>query len=33
MDDFAKEIQRERENHHKQEELILEAMQDVWNSN
>jgi len=27
MDDFAKEIQRERENHHKQEELILEAMQ------
>ena len=27
MDDFAKEIQRERENHHKQEELIFEAMQ------
>ncbi|MGG0739891.1 stage II sporulation protein E [Niallia taxi] len=28
MGDFAKEIQRERENHHKQEELILEAIQD-----
>ncbi|KAA9011994.1 stage II sporulation protein E [Niallia endozanthoxylica] len=28
MGNFAKEIQRERENHHKQEELILEAMQD-----
>ncbi|MBN6889734.1 stage II sporulation protein E [Cytobacillus horneckiae] len=28
MGDFAKEIQRERENHHKQEELILEAMQE-----
>ena len=28
MDNFAKEIQRERENHHKQEELILEAMQE-----
>ncbi|MEH7343464.1 stage II sporulation protein E [Bacillus sp. JJ1532] len=28
MGDFAKEIQRERENHHKQEELILEALQD-----
>ncbi|MBU8881402.1 stage II sporulation protein E [Bacillus sp. FJAT-29790] len=27
MGDFAKEIQRERENHHKQEELILEAIQ------
>ncbi|GKU85005.1 stage II sporulation protein E [Niallia sp. NCCP-28] len=27
MEDFAKEIQRERENHHKQEELILEAIQ------
>jgi stage II sporulation protein E len=28
MDDFAKEIQRERKNHHQQEELILEAIQD-----
>lgn len=28
MGNFAKEIQRERENHHKQEEQILEAMQD-----
>lgn len=28
MGDFAKEIQRERENHHKQEELILEAIQE-----
>ncbi|WP_141434211.1 stage II sporulation protein E [Bacillus sp. 03113] len=28
MEDFAKEIQRERENHHKQEELILEALQE-----
>lgn len=28
MGDFAKEIQRERENHHKQEDLILEALQD-----
>ncbi|CAM3969380.1 stage II sporulation protein E [Mesobacillus zeae] len=28
MGDFAKEIQRERENHHKQEEQILEALQD-----
>ena len=28
MDDFAKEIQRERENHHKQEEQIHEALQD-----
>ncbi|WP_419393155.1 stage II sporulation protein E [Cytobacillus praedii] len=28
MGDFAKEIQRERENHHKQEELILEALQE-----
>lgn len=28
MGNFAKEIQRERENHHKSEELILEAMQD-----
>ena len=27
MDDFAKEIKRERENHHQQEELIMEAMQ------
>lgn len=27
MDNFAKEIQRERENHHKQEEQIMEAMQ------
>lgn len=27
MEDFAKEIQRERDNHHKQEELILEALQ------
>lgn len=27
MGNFAKEIQRERENHHKQEELILEAIQ------
>lgn len=26
MDNFAKEIQRERENHHKQEELIMEAI-------
>ena len=26
MENFAKEIQRERENHHKQEELILEAL-------
>lgn len=28
MGDFAKEIQRERENHHKQEEQILGALQD-----
>lgn len=28
MGDFAKEIQRERENHHKQEEMILDALQD-----
>jgi stage II sporulation protein E len=28
MGDFAKEIQRERENHHKQEELILEALRE-----
>lgn len=28
MDNFAKEIQREREHHHRQEELILEALQD-----
>ena len=28
MENFAKEIQRERENHHRQEELILEALQD-----
>ncbi|KIY22920.1 MULTISPECIES: stage II sporulation protein E [Mesobacillus] len=28
MGDFAKEIQRERENHSKQEELILESLQD-----
>ena len=28
MDNFAKEIQRERENHHKQEEQILEAIQE-----
>ncbi|GIN88381.1 stage II sporulation protein E [Heyndrickxia sporothermodurans] len=28
MGDFAKEIQRERENHHKQEELIMDALQD-----
>lgn len=28
MGDFAKEIQRERDNHHKQEELIYEALQD-----
>lgn len=28
MGDFAKEIQKERENHHKQEELILEALQE-----
>lgn len=28
MGDFAKEIQRERDNHHKQEELILEALQE-----
>lgn len=28
MGDFAKEIQRERENHHKQEEQILEAIQE-----
>ncbi|PLR78925.1 stage II sporulation protein E [Bacillus sp. V3-13] len=28
MGDFAKEIQRERENHHKQEELILDALRD-----
>jgi stage II sporulation protein E len=27
MDNFAKEIQRERENHHKQEEQILESIQ------
>jgi stage II sporulation protein E len=27
MDNFAKEIQRERENHHKQEEQIIEAVQ------
>ncbi len=29
MGDFAKEIQRERENHHKQEEQILEALQEL----
>lgn len=28
MDNFAKEIQRERENHHKQEEQIIEALQE-----
>lgn len=28
MGDFAKEIQRERDNHQKQEELILESLQD-----
>lgn len=28
MGDFAKEIQRERENHHKQEEQILESLQE-----
>ncbi|MEO2077200.1 MAG: stage II sporulation protein E [Bacillus sp. (in: firmicutes)] len=28
MENFAKEIQRERENHHKQEELIMDALQD-----
>lgn len=28
MDNFAKEIQRERENHHKQEEQIMEALSD-----
>lgn len=28
MGDFAKEIQRERENHYKQEEVILEALQE-----
>lgn len=28
MENFAKEIQRERENHHRQEELILEALRD-----
>ncbi len=28
MDNFAKEIQRERENHHKQEEQIMEAIQE-----
>lgn len=28
MGDFAREIQREQENHHKQEEMILEALQD-----
>lgn len=28
MENFAKEIQRERENHHKQEEKIMEAIQD-----
>ncbi|CAH0347592.1 stage II sporulation protein E [Bacillus sp. CECT 9360] len=28
MDDFAKEIQRERQNHHLQEEQILETIQD-----
>ncbi|MBM4765300.1 stage II sporulation protein E [Bacillus sp. B15-48] len=28
MEDFAKEIQRERENHHKQEEQILNALQE-----
>jgi stage II sporulation protein E len=28
MDNFAKEIQRERENHHKQEEQILESIQE-----
>jgi stage II sporulation protein E len=28
MGDFAKEIQRERENHHKQEDQILEALQE-----
>ncbi|RLQ91678.1 stage II sporulation protein E [Falsibacillus albus] len=28
MGDFAREIQRERENHYKQEELILEALED-----
>ena len=27
MGDFAKEIQKERENHHRQEEQILEAIQ------
>jgi stage II sporulation protein E len=28
MDNFAKEIQRERENHHKQEEQIMESIQE-----
>ncbi|PLS15133.1 stage II sporulation protein E [Bacillus sp. M6-12] len=28
MDDFAKEIQRERQNHHQQEEQILESIQE-----
>lgn len=28
MGDFAKEIQRERDNHHKQEEMIFEALQE-----
>ena len=32
MDNFAKEIQRERENHHKQEEQIHEAHTRLWNS-
>jgi stage II sporulation protein E len=29
MDDFAKEIQRERQNHHQQEEQILETLQRI----
>ena len=33
MENFAKEIQRERENHHRQEELILEAIQDFGIAN
>ena len=28
MENFAREIQRERENHHRQEEQIYEALQD-----
>ena len=32
MDDFAKEIQRERENHHKQEESNFRSHTGVWYS-